>query len=188
MEVQGKNENDINRTVTQEDLNKAQQLLQPTAPAMPAIPAIPKITLLDVLQKTSGLSKEQLDAISNTDATVIQETVIQTLKENFWGILAALATIIPGIGAEILGVFKIGDKLKDLQKKIADKILEKMPQVPRMPEINHQYGGKKYAKKTESILKRIERSKSLFRKTNRKTRKQNKTKRRAKNLRKQIRE
>jgi len=183
--------------VRQEHIDTAKEVLNIPNPAetISSSITIPKISVKDLLAKSTGLSDEELNSLMNADSSMIFETVLGTLKSNFWGLLATLSTLIPGFGAEILAFFKIKDKFVDLQQEIAKKIVEKIEVIKEaqanisVPTVQAQVipkydeilpsatpsatpsaqlvrRGGSHVKRSYKILKRLEKSKKLFYNTN----------------------
>ena len=149
---------------------------------------IPEMSVNGVLKKAFGLNDEQLAALGKADPSILQHAFWESLNEKKWALVTSALGFIPFIGQDFLAaksVYKeVMEVLNDSTKKIqaflpktdsSDEGIELQDINPSSPIVKR--GGRLI--NSNAILRRIEKSKRVFHKTNKDTRrKSRKTQRR----------
>jgi hypothetical protein len=145
------------------------------------------MSVTGLLKKAFGLNDEQLEALGKADPAILQRAFWQSLNEKKWALVTSALGFIPFIGQDFLAAKSVYREAKEVLTDSTKKIQDFLPKTDEMGiEMQNlsspspiAMGGSK-RKNSSAILRRIEKSKKAFYKTN-KHRKPRKTQRRRRN-------
>ena len=151
---------------------------------------IPQMSVTGLLKKAFGLNDEQLEALGKADPAILQRAFWQSLNEKKWALVTSALGFIPFIGQDFLAAKSVYREAKEVLTDSTKKVQAFLPKSDEMgiemqnlsspsPSLVATGGGTK-RKNSTTILRRIEKSKKAFHKTN-KHRKPRKTQRRRRN-------
>ena len=151
---------------------------------------IPQMSVTGLLKKAFGLNDEQLEALGKADPAILQRAFWQSLNEKKWALVTSALGFIPFIGQDFLAAKSVYREAREVLTDSTKKVQAFLPKSDEMgiemqnlsspsPSLVATGGGTK-RKNSTTILRRIEKSKKAFHKTN-KHRKPRKTQRRRRN-------
>jgi hypothetical protein len=148
---------------------------------------IPQMSVTGLLKKAFGLNDEQLEALGKADPAILQRAFWQSLNEKKWALVTSALGFIPFIGQDFLAAKSVyreaREVLTDSTKKVqaflpkSDEMGIEMQNLSSSSPSPIAMGGGTKRKNSTAILRRIEKSKKAFHKTN-KHKKPRKTQRR----------
>ena len=149
---------------------------------------IPQMSVTGLLKKAFGLNDEQLEALGKADPAILQRAFWQSLNEKKWALVTSALGFIPFIGQDFLAAKSVYREAKEVLTDSTKKVQAFLHKSDEMGIEMHNLsspslvatGGGTKRKNSTTILRRIEKSKKAFHKTN-KHRKPRKTQRRRRN-------
>jgi len=148
---------------------------------------IPQMSVTGLLKKAFGLNDEQLEALGKADPAILQRAFWQSLNEKKWALVTSALGFIPFIGQDFLAAKSVYREAREVLTDSTKKVQAFLPKTDEMGiEMQNLSSpspiamGGSNRKNSSAILRRIEKSKKAFYKTN-KHRKPRKTQRRRRN-------
>ena len=139
---------------------------------------IPEMSVNGVLKKAFGLNDEQLAALGKADPSILQRAFWESLNGKKWALVTSALGFIPFIGQDFLAAISVYKEATEVLSDSTKKIQALLPKTSvsesggiEMQDLSASAttavtAGGARARNSNSILRRIEKSKKVFHNTN----------------------